>query len=119
MRYECDMILDSDGTARVRFFDTNETVELLARFFQTEVGGPVSHCDRLIQAVEDVDAGTLQEWSINGNCFHVVITPGQATLSDLFLDSQSGVNSISIDSAIFLTLLRSWRSVIRKLESDA
>ncbi len=101
---------DEQGVARAVWPGDDTAGNLLAQFFEAEVGADTAYCDRLLAEAEKHHHGRGGPWRTSGNLFAVAIEGARVSLRPLFGAHQNQVSTV--DVLEFHKLLKMWRELI-------
>ena len=73
---EINFHIDNSGFLRV---DVAPTYELLGTFIENDLMA-IDYCRELIQTIDEVLAGKVEEYSSTGNAFTITLTPEKARI---------------------------------------
>lgn len=70
--------------------------ELLGSYFVQDVQGNAEKCRSLLLLIEDIQAGTMDNWEQTGNAFDIVQTQNGVTINNIW-DESLGICEVSLD----------------------
>jgi hypothetical protein len=100
---------DKQGVARAVWSGEDASGNLLAQFFEAELGADVAYCDRLRAEAEKHRHGRGTSWRTSGNLYAVAIEGSTISLRPLFGANQNQVGTVDVSD--FLALLQKWREL--------
>ncbi len=101
---------DTEGVSRAVWSGDDAAGNLLAQFFETELGADTAYCDRLRAEAEKHHHGRGMPWRTSGNLFAVAIEGSMICLRPLFGANQDRACTVEVSQ--FLKLLHIWRDLI-------
>jgi hypothetical protein len=101
---------DKKGVARAVWSGEDAAGNLLAQFFEAELGADATYRDSLCAEAEKHHHGRGTPWRTSGNLFAVVIEGSTVCLRPLFGANQN--HAYTVDVSEFLALLSKWRELI-------
>lgn len=99
---------DANGDPRA---DGGSANQLLAGFLESEIQGSMKMCSILLDAVDRVTDGSLEEWEESGNAHTISLARQGARIEPLFDDSVPAIE-LSLDK-LRDTVLR-WKAFIEQ-----
>ena len=103
---ELNFYRDAKGDPRA---DGGSANQLLAGFLESDIQGSTQMCSVVIDAVDRILAGSLEQWEASGNAYTLTLIGSGARIEALFDDSLTAVE-LSLEK-LRETVLR-WKAFI-------
>jgi hypothetical protein len=88
--------------------DANQ--HLLCRFLETDVGGNLVYCSRILAEVAKITAAKKGTWSVSGNGYGLTVAVKETEISPLF--PAKGIHAVKIATPDFAAAVQNWHALI-------